>query len=169
MTLPHQQAKRTERGEAVILFTVGQTTFAIGAGSVEEIRSASGLRPSVQSGARLGATRFVLERAGKTYSVVDAGLYFGGSPAHLPRLLVLRGRAVALMVEQVGLMTRITALYALPHAFTGEERQWYRGLALLPGSNGECQVVPVINPAAFLGQAEIPALRSPSRTKGAAV
>jgi hypothetical protein len=172
MTLPQMEPKNATRGEAVILFMVAATTFAISANAVEEIRSVDSLRPLAQSGTTQRAkANFVLERAGKTYSVVDAGLYFGGSPALLPRLLVLRGCTVALLVEQIGLMTRIFALYALPRAFVGKERQWYRGLALLPGpgGNGDCQVVPVVNPDVFLGQAEIATLRGRSRAKEAGV
>jgi hypothetical protein len=49
----------------------------------------------------------------------------------------------------------ISALHALPRAFTNEERGWYRGLAVVNGA-----VVPVVNHNAFLSRAEMEILRA---------
>jgi hypothetical protein len=42
-------------------------------------------------------------------------------------------------------MTTVPNVLPLPHAFCGEERKWYLGLAVL-----DEHVVPVVNPACFL-------------------
>jgi hypothetical protein len=52
-------------------------------------------------------------------------------------------------------MVDIFALHAIPRAFTGEERIWYRGLTVIAG-----EVVPVVNPAAFLSKGEQEIVRS---------
>jgi hypothetical protein len=44
----------------------------------------------------------------------------------------------------------ISALHALPPAFTHEERGWYRGLAVMNGA-----VVPVVNHNAFLSKGDM--------------
>jgi hypothetical protein len=46
-------------------------------------------------------------------------------------------------------MCELTAVRKLPQAFTGEERQWYRGLTVV-----EDKLIPVVNPQAFLSKAE---------------
>jgi len=66
-------------------------------------------------------------------------------------------------------MTEISALYALPHAFTGQERQWYRGLAVLAGTDGQPEVVPVVNPDAFATAAAAPASVPRFSAQGAAL
>jgi hypothetical protein len=43
----------------------------------------------------------------------------------------------------------LNAVHALPKAFRGEERNWYRGLAYI-----EDNVIPMVNPAGFLTAAE---------------
>jgi hypothetical protein len=44
-------------------------------------------------------------------------------------------------------------VYALPRAFIGDERRWYRGLAYV-----EDHVIPVIEPTGFLTREEFQAL-----------
>jgi hypothetical protein len=94
--------------------------------------------------------RHTLERGKKTYFAVDAAAQFGIAAARPTRLLLLRHATVAVQVENVARMAEIATLHALPHAFTGEERRWYRGLAQI----GE-DVVPVVAPETFLTAAEV--------------
>ena len=148
---------RSAPREAVILFTVGPTTLAIAGAAVEEIRNIEGLAPfappfKLRSLARV---KHMLTRGAKSYFVVDAAAHFGVASARPTRLLLLRHAAVAVQVENVARMAEIATLHALPHAFTGDERRWYRGLALL----GE-DVIPVVSPEAFLTAAELSLLRA---------
>ncbi len=142
---------RPGQHEGVILFNVGGFKFAIAAGAVKEIRGMEGLRDLTLGGifARVEKLRFTLERDGMTYFVVDAGRHFG-LPASAPaRVLILRDSPAAVLVDSTDRMMDISMLHALPRAFTGEERVWYRGLAVVNGD-----VVPVVNPGAFLSKAE---------------
>ena len=154
-----KEARRTHTAprEAVILFTVGATSFAIAAGAVEEIRGLEGLAPfappfKLRSLARVKHT---LGRGKKTYFVVDAAAQFGIAAARDTRLLLLRHAAVAVQVENVARMAEIATLHALPRAFTGDERRWYRGLAQVGDD-----VLPVVAPEAFLTAAEISLLHA---------
>ena len=79
--------------------------------------------------------------------MVDASVHFHLKASTPARVLVLRNLPTAVLVDSTDRMTEISALHALPRAFTGDEREWYRGLALLGG-----EVVPVVNPAAFLSK-----------------
>lgn len=147
------------RAEAVILFAVASNTFAIAATAVDEIRNMDGLKPLSHSPlaySRLARVRHQLMREGKTYFVVDAGFHFCMLPSKATRVLVLRNSSTAVLVDRIDRMAEINAIYALPRAFTGEERRWYRGLALMSVSGrGEPEdIVPIVNPDAFLGVAE---------------
>ena len=149
--------KRAHRGESVILFSVAGTTFAISAAAVEEIRGVSGLEP-LRSGylhPKFAKFKFRLERDGRTYFVLDANAHFHILPTCHDRLLVLRDRPAAVLVDAIERITEITTLHALPHAFEGDERTWYRGLAVLKDT-----VVPVVEPDAFLTKAECTVLRA---------
>jgi hypothetical protein len=142
--------------EAVILFAVGASTFAIAASAVDEIRNMQGLKPLAHSPvtqAKLARVRNVLVREGKTYFVVDANYHFCMLPSKPTRVLVLRNSPAAILVD---------AIYALPRAFNGEERRWFRGLALmsLSGRGEGDDVVPVVNPDCFLSAAEQQILES---------
>ena len=143
--------KRAHHGEPVILFAVGETTFAICAADVDEIRSVSGLEP-LRAGylhAKFSKFKFKLQRERRTYFVVDANAHFHIPSTNHDRLLVLRDRPAAVLVDAIDRMTEISAIHPLPKSFTGEEREWYRGLAVL-GEN----VVPVVKAGAFLSKAE---------------
>jgi len=147
------ERKRTSRrGEAVILFSVAGTSFAVAVSAVEEIRSTEGLRPAPQgfAGFRLPKVKYLLERERRTYFVVDANLHFHILPSRATRVLILRHAPVAVLVDNIEKTSEITVLHALPHAFEGDEMQWYRGLALF----GE-QVVPVVRPESFLSKGEV--------------
>ena len=149
------RAHAAKRGEAMILFEVASSLFAISAAAVEEIRSASTLEPFTPSPrVRVPTVRYTMTRQARTTFVVDANLHFRILPSPITRVLMLRNSPVGVAVGQTHRMTEISSLYALPQAFTGIEREWYRGLALF----GE-DVVPVVNPAAFLDQAQLERLQ----------
>ena len=154
---------RSRRSESVILFAVAQYKFAIAANAVEEIRNLEGLRSLGQAFARAGKVRHVFERDHRTYFVVDANLHLRILSSHATRLLLLRDASVALTADSIDRMAEITALHPLPHAFQGEERNWYRGLVLI----GE-DVVPVMNPAALLSKGELAKLEAALPHKEAA-
>jgi chemotaxis signal transduction protein len=137
--------------EGVILFSVGGFKFAIAAGAVNEIRGMEGLQDFTLGAisARVEKLRHTLERGGTTYFVVDAAKHFHLANSAPGRVMILRNSPTAVLVDATDRMMDIFALHALPRAFTGDERVWYRGLAVV---NGE--VVPVVNPGAFLSKAE---------------
>jgi chemotaxis signal transduction protein len=151
----------------MILFSVAGTTFAIAAAAVEEIRSVTGLKP-LPGGhlhAKFSKFKYRLERDGRTYFVVDANTHFRILPTNHDRLLVLRDRPAAVLVDAIDRMTEIDAIHPLPRAFIGDEREWYRGLAILKED-----VVPVVDAAAFLTKAEGTVLKAALEkpvTKGA--
>ncbi len=144
--------KAARHGEQAILFSVGGHSFACPAAAVDEIRPLDGLRPlpAALAHGRLERVKCTLEREGRTWFVVDANLHFHLLPSRPARLLLLRDEPVALLVDAIDRMAEVAAIHPLPRAFRGEERQWFRGLALL----GEA-VIPVVNPACFLSQAEV--------------
>ena len=141
----------TRRSEAVILFSVASTAFAISAAAVEEIRNASGLRPLACDAAHgsLAKVRHTLQRGRKVFFVVDAAAHFHTTLSASTRLLILRNSRVAVAVESIDRMAEIHALYPMPAAFRGDERRWYRGLALVAG-----RIVPVVDPELFLTRAQ---------------
>ncbi len=149
--------KRAHHGEPVILFAVGGTTFAISAADVDEIRDASGLAPLhvAQLGPKFAKFKHTLQREGRICFVVDANTHFRVLPTRHTRVLVLRSVPAALLVDAIDRMTEIGALRPLPKAFTGDERDWYRGLAVIKED-----VVPVVCAGAFLTKAEATVLRA---------
>ena len=164
--LPRQGAR-----ENVILFTVSGFRFAIAASAVSEIRSMAGLEQfsMEDAGADAGAGNghkavakvdYTLQRNGVTVFVVNAARHFHLQVAKPSRVLVLRHTAAALLVDSTDRMMEISVLHSLPMAFGGEERSWYRGLAIL---NGE--TLPVVNPAAFLNRGEVAVLRAMAMQK----
>jgi chemotaxis signal transduction protein len=150
---PQPQAAR----EDVIVFDVSGFKLAIAAGAVKEIRGMEGLHPFTLGGisAQIAKLKHTLERDGTTYFVVDAARHFQLPASHPSRVMVLRNMPTALLVDSTDRIMEISALHALPPAFTHEERGWYRGLAVVNG-----QVVPVVNHGAFLNRAELETLRA---------
>ena len=138
--------------EDVIVFVVGGFRFAIAAGAVKEIRDMEGLQPFTLGGISTQITKlkYTLERAGTTYFVVDAAQHFGLPAAQPSRVMILRNAPAAVLVDSTDRIMEISALHALPRAFTHEERGWYRGLAIMNGA-----VVPVVNHNAFLSKADM--------------
>jgi chemotaxis signal transduction protein len=150
----------------VILFRVGGFNFAIAAGAVKEIRGLDGLNAFTLGGiaARVEKLKYTLERGGTTYFVVDAARHFDLKASTPGRVFILRNSTAAVLVDSTDRMMEISALHALPRAFTHEEREWYRGLAVIDG-----EVVPVVNPGAFLNEEEQEVLRAGlERLRGAA-
>lgn len=146
---PH--ARRSEKCEAVIVFAVARQLFAIAADAVQEIRSTDSIAGSASEIAELSVpkVRHTIERGPHVYFVVNAGVHF-----HLPvtrptLVLLLRQFRVAVLVDRIEEMAEIPAVFNLPHAFTGDERRWYCGLAYLND-----HVIPVINPSGFISDAE---------------
>jgi chemotaxis signal transduction protein len=143
--------------EDVIVFVVGGFKFAIAAAAVKEIRSMERLQPFTLGGisAQIAKLKYTLERGGTTYFVVDAARHFQLPPSQPSRVLILRSSSTAVLVDATDRIMQISALHALPRAFTHEERGWYRGLAVVNGA-----VVPVVNHHAFLNKAELEILRA---------
>jgi len=150
---PQPQAAR----EDVIVFAVSGFKLAIAAGAVKEIRGMEDLHPFTLGGisTQIGKLKYTLERNGTTYFVVDAAQHFQLPASHPSRVMVLRNMPTGVLVDSTDRIMEISALHALPPAFTHEERGWYRGLAVVNG-----QVVPVVNHAAFLNRAELETLRA---------
>ena len=150
---PQPQAAR----EDVIVFDVSGFKLAIAAGAVKEIRGMEGLHPFTLGGisAQIAKLKHTLERDGTTYFVVDAARHFQLPASHPSRVMVLRNMPTGVLVDSTDRIMEISALHALPPAFTHVERGWYRGLAVVNG-----QVVPVVNHAAFLNRAELETLRA---------
>jgi chemotaxis signal transduction protein len=153
-----EQRKRRGNREDVILFAVGPHTFAIGAKSVEKIENMEELRPIKLSAAlpKLAKVKHTLDRD-KTYFVVDASTHLLMLPSHAGRVLLLRGSSIAVAVDSIDRIVEISAIHPLPHAFVGEERGWYRGLALIQDA-----VVPVVNAEAFLSPGDLKLVQAAS-------
>ncbi|HUS20311.1 MAG TPA: chemotaxis protein CheW [Terriglobales bacterium] len=147
--------KKSAQTEDVILFLVNGCRFAIAANAVDEIRNLDELSPLplALKHPRLSKVKSTLVRGKKdpdhVFFVVDAALHFGLKSAEPNRVLVIRNSSAAIQVENIDRMTQISTVVELPAAFSGHERVWYRGLALL----GEL-VVPLVAPEAFLNKGE---------------
>jgi len=144
--------KSGARTEQVILFRIGQQAFAISANAVQEIRSTDNLAASAAElpGPEFKKVRQTIVRGRRTLYVVHGATLFGlpSTPATL--VFLLRRSRSALLVDAIDRMATISRLIALPQAFCGEERSWYRGLAAL-----EDTVVPVVNPDGLLSPSEL--------------
>jgi chemotaxis signal transduction protein len=156
---------RPKSGEAVILFSVGGSRFAIAASAVEEIRDLNGLR-KISLGMispKFEKVKQLLERQGRNYFVVDSCEHFRLAMTRPSRLLVLRHAAAGVVVDGIDSILELHTIQALPRAFSGEERNWYRGLALVNG-----KVVPVVKPEAFLSKTDVVLLQASMRSSAAA-
>ena len=136
---------------------VGGFKLAIAAGAVKEIRGMEDLHGFTLGGisAQIAKLKYTLERNGTTYFVVDAAQHFLLPASPGSRVMVLRHTPTGVLVDSTDRIMEISALHALPPAFTHEERGWYRGLAVVNGA-----VIPVVNHNAFLNRAEIEILRA---------
>ena len=158
------KARRSRGAEAVILFCIGNQTFAIAAEAVQEIRSTDSLAGAAVEieQADVPKVRHMVERGHRTYYVVSGCAHFGLRITRPMLVLILRQIRAAVLVDSIERMAEIPNVYALPQGFQGEERQWYRGLAYL-----EDRVIPVINPAGFLTAEEFGRLDIASRAAAA--
>lgn len=147
--------------EMVILFVVGGVTFAIAANAVDEIRELADIQvlPSAIPHQKLTKVRHTLRRQGRRYFVVDAGAHFQMLSTQPTRLMVMRHSPAAVIVDAIDRMQEIQSIQALPEAFSGEERRWYRGLTLIKG-----KVIPVVHAEAFLTKAETTLLNAAMRS-----
>ena len=159
--------KRTQRtsGYPVILFTIGDNLFAIGASAVNEIQSLQGMQSIGTHPRQFGKVRHTITREGRRYWVVDGNVHFGMMPTHSTRVLLLGASPVALKVDEIVRMTEVPRVLPLPRAFQGDERNWYVGLSLVDGA-----VVPVLNPEALLSHYDMvfleqSALKAPETVK----
>jgi chemotaxis signal transduction protein len=135
------------RAETAVLFVVANQMFAVAADSVHEIRSTDSIAGSANEieNPELPKVHHTLDRSGRTYYVVNAGVHFGLPVSRPALVLILRQFRAALLVDRIDRMAEIPGVYALPIAFTGDERRWYRGLTYLDDS-----VIPVVEPTGFL-------------------
>jgi chemotaxis signal transduction protein len=138
--------RKSAHTDPAILFGLGGVTFAINAKEVDEIRDTGGLVPP-GADAPSPKVRFRLTRDRKTYWVIEASEHFHMPQSRSARVLVLRNANVAVLVDKIDRMTEIGSIVPLPRAFRGEERGWYRGLAILGDSLAVA--VPVVDPQSF--------------------
>ena len=153
-----RQNRRKNRGpktQPVILFVVGEHTFAIPASAVTEIQALQELKPLASQVFRYSKVHHTIVREGRRYWVVDANIHFCMLPTHSSRILLLAESPVAVKVDSIVRMTEMSKLLPLPHSFKGDERNWYLGLALMNGA-----VVPVVNPSSFLSHFDMNALEA---------
>ena len=158
MKIAAHEKSRTRRGkntEQMILFNAGHRTFAIAAESVQEIRSTDSL-----GGAAVDLEQSVVpkvkhfvERAGRNYFIVNACTHFGLRVTRPTLVLLMRKIRTAVLVDGIERMEELASIHRLPHAFSGPERKWYRGLAYI-----EDNVIPVVQPAGFLTADEFASL-----------
>jgi chemotaxis signal transduction protein len=139
--------KRARHSEQMILFIVANRMFAIAAAAVQEIRSTDSLAVSANEieHSDISKVRHTLERSHQIYYVVNAGVHFGLPVTRPTLVLILRQLRVAVLADRIERMAEIAAIHALPRAFAGDERRWYRGLTYI-----DDHVIPVVHPAGFL-------------------
>jgi chemotaxis signal transduction protein len=136
---------------AAILFRLGAFSFLIAAEEVDEIRDIAGLQSVSMATMRTSVAKVksTFKKSGQSYLVVDGSLHFQMMPSKATRLMLLRNQPVAVTVDSIDRMTEIGRILSLPKTFTGPERNWYRGLAIVNE-----KVIPVVNGKAFLTAAE---------------
>jgi len=154
------KSRRSRSTEAVILFCIGTQTFAIAADAVQEIRSTDSLATAAieMELAEVPKVRHLVERSHRTYYVVSGCARFGLRVTRPTLVLILRQIRTAVLVDSIERMADIAQVHALPQAFQGEEREWYRGLIYL-----EDRVLPVIRPEGFLTPQEFARLDHASK------
>ncbi len=159
-------AKRALRVEQVILFRIASQLFAVSAAAVQEIRSTDNLAGGAVEISRieLNKVRHTIQRGRQAVYVVHGGTLFGLPPSRASLVFLMRGTRTALLVDAIERMAAISRLFALPQAFCGEERAWYRGLAVIDDS-----VVPVVNPDGLLSASETELLDATLATNDDAV
>jgi chemotaxis signal transduction protein len=155
------RAKRQQRRESVILFSIANSLFAIAADAVHEIRSADSLAGSAVelASSPVQKVTHTAERAQRLYYVLSGCAHFGLPRTRPVMVLMLRDVPAAVLVDEIGNMSEVPAVHPLPQAYTGDERNWYRGLAYVRE-----RVIPVVNPLGFLTAEELARLDAATRT-----
>ncbi|HVB87590.1 MAG TPA: chemotaxis protein CheW [Candidatus Dormibacteraeota bacterium] len=143
--------RQAHHPETVVLFAVANQMFAVAADAVQEVRSTDSLAGSAMEieQIEIGKVRHTIERARRRYFVVNAGMHFGLPVTRPTLVLILRNLRIAVLIDRIERMAEISSLYALPLAFAGDERRWYRGLAKV-----DDMILPVIEPGGFLTDEE---------------
>jgi len=157
-TIPKPRRERPK--VQAILFTAGGRLFAVAADAVHEIRSADSLAGSAVeiSQSPVQKVKHFVHRGARVYFVVNSCVHFGLRPTRPRLVLILRGCPAAVLVDKIERMENIPAPSPLPFAFRGLEREWYLGLAQI-----DDQLIPVVDPAGFLSNAELTELNATLR------
>jgi chemotaxis signal transduction protein len=145
--------------EQVVVFSIGDFTFAISAAAVQEVRNTDSLGGMVMDMEHVvvNKVRHMIERDSRSYYVVSGYDHFHLPPSRPTTLLILSRFPTAILVDRIEAMAEMRTIVALPRSFQGEERTWYRGLTILDG-----KVVPVIDPKGFLTANELHKLEQQS-------
>ena len=143
------------QSEDVILFDVGPMRFAIAARDVDEIRNMDGMvAQTFGLDPRIAKVKSTITRmkgkTAQTFYVVNSAAHYHLAAATPTRLLVLRDHPIALLADSIDRMMQVSILLAVPQAFQGAERKWYRGLAVMDN-----KVIPMVEPSSFLGREEL--------------
>jgi chemotaxis signal transduction protein len=140
------------KSEQIILFRIAGALFAISSASVQEVKSVDSLAGAAAEIKNSGIkkVRHVLERENQSLFVVNGTMHFSLPLTPGTLVFILHETRTALLVDGIEKMTGMTHLQALPSAFSGAERLWYRGLTALDQT-----VVPVVSPDGFLTADEL--------------
>src|SRR5271170_1658850 len=105
--------RRARRTETVVLFYVANQMFAIAADSVHEIRSTDSLAGAANEleNSGLPKVRHTIDRSGRTYYVVNAGMHFGLPVTRPSLVLILRQFRAAVLVDRIERMAEIPGVY----------------------------------------------------------
>ena len=141
------KSRRSRSTEAVILFCIGTRHSRSPRTPCRKFaaRTVWQARPSKWSKPKFPRCATWSSAAIAPIIVVSGCAHFGLRVTRPTLVLILRQIRAAVLVDSIERMAEIPSVYALPQAFHGEERQWYRGLAYL-----EDRVIPVIKPDGFL-------------------
>ncbi len=155
MNLRQRTVAKKQHSEDVILFDVGEMRFAIAARDVDEIRNMESMTARhFGTDPCIAKVKSTISRtkgsAEQTFYVVNSALHYRLAQAAPTRLLILRDHPVALLADSIDRMMQVSTVLAVPQAFQGAERKWYRGLAVMNG-----KVIPMVDPASFLGREEL--------------
>ena len=153
-SVPRANSDRTT--EQVVVFSIGEYTFAISAAAVQEIRNTDSLGGMVMEleNVIVPKVRHIIERDSRSYYVISGFDHFHLPPSRPTTILILARTPTAILVDRIEEMAEMRAIVTLPRSFHGEERVWYRGLTILDG-----KVVPVVDPNGFLTVDELQSLR----------
>lgn len=146
-----QPGRRFSRSEPIILFSISGQTFAINANAIQEIRTTDSISAAATDVSVPGIpkVRHRIRRGRADFHVVNGAAHFGLPVSRPAQVVVLRNYRIAVLVNSIDRMETMTFLMALPPAFCGPERMWYRGVTLISGN-----VVPIVSPAGFLTEPE---------------